>query len=156
MHHAGVAQGRSAHTSQNNGTEIHCGSIGREDARSTNKTTSLKVDRKAPPSSTKMVNKFQPEVLGRVKTSKRTRRSHTCPICMVSGHHTKTCRDVLSAENRERSLAYCRKLRHRKIRCLHHIHHKASLRGFQKVNDHPDDVLRSSDRRRVRYSSPEP
>ena len=75
------------------------------------KTTSLKVDRKAPPSSTKMVNKFQTEVLGRVNMSKRSHRSHTCPICMVAGHHAKTCRDVLSAENLERSLAYCRKLR---------------------------------------------
>ena len=35
------------------------------------KTTSLKVDRKAAPSSSKMVNKFQKEVLGRVQASKR-------------------------------------------------------------------------------------
>ena len=77
------------------------------------KTTSLKVDRKAAPSSSKMVNKFQKEVLGRVQTSKKSRRRHTCPICLVEGHHAKTCRDVLSAENRERSVTYCRKLRDR-------------------------------------------
>ena len=75
------------------------------------KTTSLKVDQKAPPWSTKMVKKFQTKVLGSVKTSRGSLRSNACPICMVARHHAKTCRDVLSAENGERSLTYCRKLR---------------------------------------------
>ena len=29
---------------------------------------------------------------------------------MLAGHHAKTCRDVLTAENRERSLTYYRKM----------------------------------------------
>ena len=73
--------------------------------------TSSKVDRKAAPSRTKMVDAFQTDVLGKQKSPGKRRRKHTCPVCLVDGHHAQTCHDILSPENNERSDAYFKKLR---------------------------------------------
>ena len=73
--------------------------------------TSSKVDRRAAPSRTKMVDAFQTDVLGKLKSPGKRRRKHTCPVCLVEGHHAQTCHDILSPENNKRSDAYFKKLR---------------------------------------------
>ena len=73
--------------------------------------TSSKVDRRAAPSRTKMVDAFQTDVLGKRKSPGKRMRKHTCPICLVDGHHARTCHDILSPENNECSDAYFKKLR---------------------------------------------
>ena len=73
--------------------------------------TSSKVDRRAVPSRTKMVDAFQTDVLGKRKSPGKMKRKHTCPVCLVDGHHARTCRDILSPENKERSEAYFSRLR---------------------------------------------
>ena len=73
--------------------------------------TSSNVDHTQPPGSTKTVDRFQTEELGRRKAPlRRTKRRHRCPVCLLEGHHARTCRSILSDENTERSLAYFKKL----------------------------------------------
>ena len=80
------------------------------------KATSSKVDRTADAPRTKMVDDFQMQVL---KKSKKSKQRHTCPVCLVVGHHAKTCSDILAPENRERCNQYLKKM-----------HTKQRLRAF--------------------------
>ena len=49
-------------------------------------------------------------VLGRTKKSPvRTRRRHTCPICLNAGHHAQTCRDILLPGTIQHSNGYMKK-----------------------------------------------
>ena len=71
------------------------------------KSTSLKVNLTAAPARTTMVNKCRDaSTQTEKKPSRGRRRQHTCPICRGSGHHARTCKNVLLDENRERADAF--------------------------------------------------
>ena len=58
--------------------------------------TSSNVDHTQPPGSTKTVDRFQTEELGRRKAPlRRTKRRHRCPVCLLEGHHARTCHSIL-------------------------------------------------------------
>ena len=65
------------------------------------------MNRTAKPPRTKMVEDFQIQVL---KKSKKSQRKHTCPVCLVDGHHAKTCGNILAPENSGRFYEYLKRL----------------------------------------------
>ena len=66
-------------------------------------STSSKVGRTAPRPKTAMVERILSSKPNGNCVGKTKRTKHTCPICRREGHHSRTCRDVLVEENRDRS-----------------------------------------------------
>ena len=70
-------------------------------------TTSSRVDGRAKAPQTKMVDRFQKDVLNREKKPKRgSSRTHKCSVCLEEGHHQQTCQKLFAAENEERRMGF--------------------------------------------------
>ena len=73
-------------------------------------STSAKVNRSAPTQRTKMVERYQEDVLDRVKPKEGRKRRHVCSICLETGHHPQTCSRIFDPENAERADVFLKKL----------------------------------------------
>ena len=73
-------------------------------------TTSAKVNHSAPVQLTRMVDRYQTNVLGRTKKPAGAKRRHRCSICREEGHHPQTCGSLFAAENTERTKLFFKQL----------------------------------------------
>ena len=72
-------------------------------------STSTKVDHCAHVQRSKMVERFQVDVLDRKPKQPKTKR-HKCSICLQDGHHPQTCRSILDPEHKERADLFLKQL----------------------------------------------
>ena len=73
-------------------------------------STSSKVDNKAIPPRTKMVEAFRTTPSPSQTIRATSKRKNTCSVCLCAGHQARTCPGILLDENVERAGEFFRKL----------------------------------------------
>ena len=106
-------------------------------------STSSKVDNKAIPPRTKMVEAFRTTPSPSQKIRTTSKRKNKCSVCLCAGHQARTCPDILRTENIERADEFFKKLlfKGKKDSYLKTVTKRMSRQDVETITERIDKVM---------------